>query len=183
MDFHIRRATASDLPDLHRLFHSGFRALSSYEHYTPGQVSGAIGVIFKPDEDGIAEGTAFVATAPSASSKIICCGSWTSRRLVDGQKAKRGDPKADYALLRGVVVDPAYAGRGLGSRMFLHLENEARKAGFARFEFGATITGIRQWRKFGYQVIGGEHHYKLPNGEIFTLVHMRKDESTKTSKM
>jgi ribosomal protein S18 acetylase RimI-like enzyme len=47
-------------------------------------------------------------------------------------------------------VKPQFARQGLGSRLLVHCEQEARKAGFLTLSLGATAPGRRLYRAFGF---------------------------------
>ncbi len=60
----------------------------------------------------------------------------------------------ERGLISNLIVDPAYQGRGLGSRMLHFLEERAREQGYAQVTIGvdAVNTGARRlYQREGYR--------------------------------
>jgi GNAT superfamily N-acetyltransferase len=79
----------------------------------------------------------------------------------------------DAAKVRAIFVHPAFARRGLGSKILAHVEEEARAAGFRSFEMGSTLTGVPLYRLKGY-VEMERLAVPLSNGETLPVVKMVK---------
>ena len=92
---------------------------------------------------------------------IAGCGGWSKRKTLYGGDHCAGredallDPRHDAAKIRAFFVHPAWARRGLGSRILEVCEAAAASAGFRRLEMGATLTGVPLYLARGY--VEGEH--------------------------
>jgi GNAT superfamily N-acetyltransferase len=79
---------------------------------------------------------------------IVGCGGWSKRKTLYGGDIWSGredellDPRVDAAKIRAFFVRPDFARRGIGTQLLNECEDAAQKAGFRKFEMGATITGI-----------------------------------------
>jgi ribosomal protein S18 acetylase RimI-like enzyme len=76
------------------------------------------------------------------------------------------------ALLDNVAVDPAWQGRGLGRRLIAHVEEEARRLGFAAIELYThelMTENIALYGRLGY----AEFARRTEKG--YARVYMRKD--------
>jgi GNAT superfamily N-acetyltransferase len=76
------------------------------------------------------------------------------------------------ALLDNVAVDPAWQGKGLGRRLIAHVEEEARRLGFAALELYThelMSENIGLYRRLGY----AEFARRTEKG--YARVYMRKD--------
>jgi N-acetylglutamate synthase-like GNAT family acetyltransferase len=58
-------------------------------------------------------------------------------------------PKDGVAVLDDLWVDPAWMGRGLGSRLFAAAADRARELGAARLEWGAEPNAVGFYEKVG----------------------------------
>ena len=85
------------------------------------------------------------------------CGGWSRRRtLYGGDQMKDAvdplvDPATEPARIRAFFVDPAWARRGIGSRLLDACVGAARGAGFRRLELAATLPGEPLYRAFGFE--------------------------------
>jgi len=56
------------------------------------------------------------------------------------------------------MVDPGYAGRGVGKAMGLHSLQEARRAGFLAMQFNIVVStnkaAVALWKKIGFSIAG-----------------------------
>jgi GNAT superfamily N-acetyltransferase len=87
-----------------------------------------------------------------------------ARRIADGQAhvlEENGEilgllvlePGEDFLLLDNVAVDPAQHGRGLGKRLMIFAEQEARRRGYAVIELYTNelmVENIDRYRHLGY---------------------------------
>ena len=56
------------------------------------------------------------------------------------------------------MVDPGYAGRGVGKAMGHHCLREARRAGFLAMQFNFVVStntpAVALWQKLGFEIVG-----------------------------
>lgn len=183
----IRQAVAADIPILRELIEASVRGLQAQD-YTPTQLEGALKSVYGVDSQLIADGTYFVAEAEISEAEpkiakrenvIVGCGGWSKRKTLYGgdrwtaREDDLLDPLRDATKIRAFFVHPAWARRGIGSRILETCEAAARAAGFTRFEMGATLTGVPMYRARGYVEL---EHLKVPlaNGESLPIVRMAK---------
>jgi predicted N-acetyltransferase YhbS len=151
--YHIRPATAADIPALDRLIPASIRALGA-GFYTERQIEAAVIHVFGVDTQLIEDGTYFAA---EADGEIVGCGGWSRRRTLYGSdRAKAAgpdpllDPTTDAARIRAFFVAPEWARRGIGSAIIRRCEAEAAAAGFRALELVATLPGERLYARHGY---------------------------------
>ena len=184
--FQIRQAVPADIPVLRGLIEASVRRLQAQD-YTPVQLESALRTVFGVDSQLIADGTYLVAeTTPSLQSGtserpvIVACGGWSMRKtLYGGDRWKDRqddllDPRTDAAKIRAFFVHPDWARRGVGSMVLDACEAAARAAGFARFEMGATLTGVKLFQTRGYVAL---ERLEVPLEGSITLpvIHMVKE--------
>jgi GNAT superfamily N-acetyltransferase len=195
MDIRIRKALAEDVPVLQWLIEASVRELQA-EDYTPGQMEGALESVFGVDSQLIADGSYLVAEArivDSASEAmstpeeenlgsqwaIAGCGGWSKRKTLYGgdrwtaREDTLLDPKCDAAKIRAFFIHPAWARRGVGSKILEACEAAAREAGFRRYEMGATLTGAKLFGAKGYVALE-KIEVPLKNGLSLSVIHMTK---------
>ncbi len=171
----IRLAAPADVPALRALIHASVRGLQASD-YTPVQIEGALATVYGVDTLLIADGTYFVAESAAAA---VGCGGWSKRKTLfggDHWSARHDDlldPRRDAAKIRAFFVHPAWARRGIGSLILSACENAAMAAGFARFEMGATLTGVKLYETRGYAAVENLQ-VPLDNGESLAIVRMEK---------
>jgi len=171
----IRPACVEDLPVLRELIPISARELSR-GHYSPEQIESAIRYVFGPDSRLIADGTYFAA---EEDGRVIGCGGWSRRRtLFGGDQMKSGedrllDPATDAARIRAFFVHPAWARRGIGSRILRACMEGARAAGFRRLELAATLPGEPLYRAFGFET-RERIEAPLPDGVALTVLRMER---------
>lgn len=178
--FHVRLATAADIPTLHVLIESSVRVLQAND-YTPAQIEGALGTVLGLDTQLIEDETYYVveATMQSNEKVISACGGWSKRKTLFGSDHATSrdsqflDPAVDAAKIRAFFVHPDWARRGLGSLLLETCENAAKSAGFTRFEMGSTLTGVALYKLRGYQVVE-PIAVPLRNGESLPVIRMAK---------
>lgn len=195
VDIRIRRAVVADVPALRRLIEASVRELQA-EDYTPAQREGALESVFGVDSQLIADGTYLVAEArivdetiavknanegknPGSDWVIAGCGGWSKRKTLYGSDHWTGredtllDPKRDAAKIRAFFIHPAWARRGVGSKILEACEAAARAAGFTSYEMGATLTGAKLFGAKGYVAVE-KIEVPLKNGLSLPVIHMAK---------
>ena len=180
--FHVRLATTADIPILHALIESSVRILQASD-YTPAQIEGALGTVLGLDTQLVTDQTYFVAetTDNSGAKIIVACGGWSKRKTLFGsdhatvREPELLDPASDAAKIRAFFIHPDFARRGIGSKILEACESAARAAGFARFEMGATLTGVPLYLARGYQIL---YRIEVPlrNGHSLPVVRMSKSD-------
>jgi GNAT superfamily N-acetyltransferase len=178
MDYALRLAAESDIPELGRLIAQSVRVLQAPD-YSAAQREGALGTVFGVDRQLIADRTYFVAAAPDGA--LAGCGGWSRRQTLFGSDHSPVkddaflDPARDAARIRAFFVHPDHARRGLGRRILEACEAAAREHGFSRFELGATLTGIPLYEACGYAAVE-RIEVPLTNGAVLPVVRMRKSQ-------
>jgi GNAT superfamily N-acetyltransferase len=191
----IRKAEVADAPVLTRLIEASVRELQT-DDYTPAQMEGALQSVFGLDSRLIEDGTYLVAEARTidavadtakitqeqdrGSAWVIAgCGGWSKRKTLYGSDHWKGredtllDPKHDAAKIRAFFIHPAWARRGVGSKILEACESAAREAGFTSYEMGATLTGAKLFRAKGYVAVENID-VPLKNGLTLPVIHMAK---------
>lgn len=169
----IRRATRADLPEIERVMRASMDALSA-GFYDPAQTRSAVEHIAVADGQLVDDGTYFVV---EEEGRVLACGGWSKRKkLFTGTSAQAStegmlDPAVDAARIRAMFVDPAHARRGLGRLILETAENDARAAGFTRFELMATLPGVPLYRTCGYEELE-RTTIELPDGTMLETVRM-----------
>jgi GNAT superfamily N-acetyltransferase len=179
-----RVAVFADIPRLGPLIEASVRGLQAQD-YSPSQLDQALGTWLGLDTQLIADGTYFAVEAlddpagPDTCGGLAACGGWSRRKTPYGSDHRPGrddallDPKTEAAKIRAFFVHPAWARRGIGTRILELCEQAAQVEGFTRFEMGATLTGIPLYRRHGY-VEGERIDLPLANGEVLPIVKMTK---------
>ena len=180
---HYRLATHADIAQIEALIDRSVRELQIHD-YTSFQIDEALRTYLSLDTQLIADQTYFVVEDPSGA--IIASGGWSPRKTLCGgdtsvsgsnHAAQRDssllDPVTGAAKIRAFYVHPDWARRGIGSKILELCEDAARTAGFARFEMGATLTGVPLYSRHGYIEI---ERLALPfsNGDSLAIVRMVK---------
>jgi GNAT superfamily N-acetyltransferase len=195
LEIRIRNAVAADVPVLQRLIEASVRGLQASD-YTPEQMEGALESVFGVDSQLIEDGTYLVAEArivdalpdaentirgksPGSEWVLAGCGGWSKRKTLYGSDHWTGredtllDPKHDAAKIRAFFIHPAWARRGVGSKILEACEVAAREAGFMSYEMGATLTGAKLFGTKGYVAVE-RIQIPLKNGLSLPVVHMVK---------
>jgi len=191
----IRKAVAADVPLLRGLSEASVRELQAAD-YTPEQMEGAVETVFGVDSQLIADETYFVAEARAGDAQsqakivdgginsesewmIAGCGGWSKRKTLYGSDHCTGredtllDPKRDAAKIRAFFIHPAWARRGVGSKILEACEVAARAAGFTSYEMGATLTGAKLFGAKGYVAVE-KIEVPLKSGLSLPVIHMAK---------
>ena len=151
----LRRARLEDGGAISALIDASVRVLQAGD-YTPAQRELALGQVFGLDRQLIRDGSYFVVEEGGA---LVACGGWSWRRTLFGADGlhSRDDaplqPGVEAAKIRAFFVAPAWARRGLASRLLAVCEAEAAARGFTTLELGATLTGEPFYARNGYQVL------------------------------
>jgi N-acetylglutamate synthase-like GNAT family acetyltransferase len=175
----VRQAVMADVPALENLIRESVLGLQTGD-YTLEQRAQALDLVFGVDTQLIEDGTYFVAEAKVDQDLVMAgCGGWSKRKTLFGSDHCAGredallDPQRDAAKIRAFFVHPAWARRGVGSRILEVCEAAAETAGFRRLEMGATLTGVSLYRARGY--VEAEHlEVPLQPGASLPIVHMVK---------
>src|SRR5712675_14295 len=181
--FAIRPAVASDIPVLRDLIEASVRGLQSGD-YSPAQIDSALRTVFGVDSQLINDGTYLLVEAvPTDSQKIpviVACGGWSMRKTLYGGDRWRDrqddmlDPETDAAKIRAFFIHPDWARQGIGTLLLDACEAAARRAGFTRFEMGATLTSAKLFQTKGYVA---RERLEVPlEGDItLPIIHMVKE--------
>ena len=181
MDIQIRRACTLDIPALRRVIEASVRGLQAND-YSPRQIELALRDLYGVDTQLIADGTYFVAEAPSEGTKaeIVGCGGWSRRRTLlggDQWSAREDDlldPSLDAAKIRAFFIRPEWARRGVGTMILDACEAAAKASGFTHLEMGATLSGVPFYRAKGYIALE-RLDAPLAEGESLPIVRMVKE--------
>lgn len=189
MHLALRTAIPADIPAVRTLIDLSVRGLQATD-YTAAQIEGALQTVYGTDSQLIVDGTYFVSEAeptpadPPLARILVGCGGWSKRSTLFGGDQYVGrhdallDPGRDAAKIRAFFVHPAWARRGIGSRILDACEHAARAAGFSRFEMGATLTGVPFYLARGYVALD-RIAVPLPGGESLAIVRMRKEATSR----
>jgi N-acetylglutamate synthase-like GNAT family acetyltransferase len=176
VNFHLRKATKSDIPRISEVIEASVRGLQSKD-YSPTQIEAALKTVYGVDTQLIADGTYLVA---EIESEIVACGGWSKRKTLYGgdQFEAREDtllnPAKDAAKIRAFFVHPEWSRKGIGAAILNACEEAAKATGFKRLEMGATLSGIPFYKSKGYEAVENLE-VPLGNGETLPILKMAKD--------
>jgi GNAT superfamily N-acetyltransferase len=171
-----RLARLEDLPAIEELITRSAQALSA-GYYTPAQVAALLRYVFGADTQLIRDGTYFVCEADGGA--LVAAGGWSRRAtLYGGDRVKASedpllDPATEAARIRAFFVDPGWARRGLGRRLFAECEAAARSAGFGTLALVATMPGEPLYRALGFELTE-RFALRLPDGTEVPVAHMSR---------
>jgi N-acetylglutamate synthase-like GNAT family acetyltransferase len=175
----VRQAVFSDVPALQDLIRQSVLGLQAQD-YTPEQLELALERVFGVDTQLVEDGTYFVAEAQVGGGTVLAgCGGWSKRRTLYGSDHCAGredallDPEREAAKIRAFFVNPAWARRGVGSKILEVCEAAAADAGFRRLEMGATLTGVPLYAARGY-IEGERRQVPLAPGLSLPIILMEK---------
>jgi GNAT superfamily N-acetyltransferase len=163
------------VPAIAALIGRSVRALSA-GYYSDGQAESALRYVFGVDTQLVRDGTYYVIEAEGG---LAAAGGWSRRRTLYGGDQTKGaddpslDPAADPARIRAFFVDPAWARRGLGRRLFAACAEAATAAGFRSLELMATLPGVPFYEALGFADVE-RTAATLPDGEVLPLVRMTR---------
>jgi len=170
----LRVATPDDVPALSALIDRSVRSLSR-SIYSPEQIDAALAHVFGVDSQLLADGTYYVI---DAADRVVAAGGWSARQtLFGGDQMKRDDDVAiDITMparIRAFFVDPAWARRGLASRLLDACTTAARAAGFRALELAATLPGVPFYTALGF-IAHERIDVPLPDGTHHPIVRMTR---------
>ena len=171
----IRRATLADAAEITSLIEASVHGLSTTD-YSVEIIEAALKSAWGLDRQLLEDGTYFLL---SVGGKLAACGGWSFRKTLFGSDAvssrdnSRLLPGKDAARIRAFFVRPSFARQGLGSRLLLRCEQEARHAGFQSLALGATEPGRRLYRMHGFAE-GEPVAYDLGGGLTMKIIPMSK---------
>ncbi len=175
-DLSLRLATEADASQIEALIEVSVYGLLR-EFHDRGTLDSAMGAAFGLDRQLIADGTYFVVTD---GARVVGCGGWSMRRRPFGGDATQADtgaelldPAVDPARIRAFFVDPAYARRGIGSRIMRACEEAILASAFSDVQISATLAGEKLYARFGYAVVSRDD-IELPDGASIEVVLMAK---------
>ncbi|WP_411817437.1 GNAT family N-acetyltransferase [Hyphococcus sp. DH-69] len=178
MRFTHRIATAADEPAIIELMKAAIaenmKAFLSAEEILAAQESMGL------DRTLIEDGTYFLIEAQTPDgTQLVGCGGWGKRKTLYGGDHTKGrddsfsDPSTDAARIRAMYTHPDWTRRGIGTMLLELGEGAARDAGFKTIELGSTVPGEPLYRARGYKEFDRVDEVTA-NGEINTIIHMRK---------
>jgi GNAT superfamily N-acetyltransferase len=165
----------ADSLDIARLVADSARGLGSAD-YSEDVIEAALKTVWGLDTQLLADSTYFLA---HVDGELAACGGWSFRRTLFGSDSvssrddRRLDPAKDSARIRAFFVRPQFVRRGLGSRLLAHCAQEARHAGFRTLSLGATASGRRLYRAFGFAE-GEPINFDLGGGLTMQVIPMSK---------
>lgn len=191
-DFRLRAATSADIAALNNMISLSVRTLHK-PFYSDDVIDSAMKYVYGADTQLISDETyflieAFLSPSPDQERTMVAAGGWSFRSTLYGgdQFSDRNpvplNPDIDAARLRAMFVHPSFTRLGLANLMLAKCEEEAKKKGFKKFEFGATYAGIPFYEKNGYVRlkelgVGGEGRCDkvMEDGRTLELAKMGKN--------
>lgn len=168
----VRPATMADRNALRAMQALSISVLG-VDFYRPEQIAAFICNVGTMDDFLLHEGTYYLA---ETEGEIVASGGW-SRRTPNYANATSPADRARMAprlpKIRSVYVHPAFARRGLASRLIARAEAEASAAGYEAIEVSATLSGVPFYLKRGYRPIN-QIAMCLPGDIPIAGVHMLK---------
>ena len=173
----IRVADLRDVPALRVLIEASVRTLS-VGYLTPEQIDAELRYVISPDTQLIADGTYFVAEAPTGG--FAAAGGWSRRRAMHGGDAfKAGhadaneplDPATEAARIRAMFTHPAFVRRGLARRIFEQARAGAAAEGFRALVLTATMPGVPLYQSLGFRILR-RYDDALPDGSKVPVAEM-----------
>ena len=171
-EFDFRPARPADIPRIEALIEASVRTLQAGD-YDQDQIERSLRLVFGVDRRLIDDGTYHVV---EHGAELAACGGWSFRRTLFGADAMDGrddselQPGREPARIRAFFVAPAFARRGLATRLLAVCESAAAARGFAALELGATLTGEPLYARHGYAVV---ERLETPLSEGVTLPVVR----------
>ncbi|KAF8866301.1 hypothetical protein BDZ45DRAFT_337446 [Acephala macrosclerotiorum] len=190
-EFRLRPATPADIPALNNMISLSVRTLHR-PFYSDDVIDSAMKYVYGADTQLVSDETYFLIEAFSSPSSdhaptMVAAGGWSFRSTLYGgdQFSDRNpaplNPDIDAAKLRAMFVHPSFTRLGLANQMLSKCEEEAKKKGFKKLEFGATYPGIPFYEKNGYVKfkevgVGGEGRCDkvMQDGRTLELAKMGK---------
>lgn len=172
----LRPARLEDLAAIEALIARSAQELSA-GYYSPAQVASLLCHVFGADTQLIRDATYFVAETDGGA--LVAAGGWSRRRTLYGGDRMKGaedpplDPAREAARIRAFFVEPRWARRGLGRRLFAECVAAARAAGFRRLALVATLPGVPLYRALGFELTE-RFGLRLPDGVEVPVAHMSR---------
>lgn len=171
----LRRARMEDLPVLTGLIRRAVCELNAAD-YSLEQIESALRHGYGADNPRlILECTYYVA---EIGDEIVGSGGWSRLKAIspadEADEADLIDPAEEPAKIRAFFVHPAYARRGIATRLLRASEKSARQAGFRQLELMATRTGEPVYTRFGFEMVE-RLDLTLPDGVVFPVARMVKN--------
>ena len=172
----LRLARLEDVPAIEALIARSAQELSA-GYYTPAQVAALLHYVFGVDTQLIHDGTYFVCETDGGA--LMAAGGWSRRRTLFGADRMKTtedpllNPNTDAARIRAFFVDPGWARRGLGRRLFAECHVAAHSAGFRTLALVATLPGEPLYRALGFEPTE-RVELRLPDGTEVPVVHMSR---------
>ncbi|MEP7177273.1 MAG: GNAT family N-acetyltransferase [Gemmatimonadales bacterium] len=145
-------------------------------YYSAEQIASLLRHVFGVDTQLIRDATYFVV---ESEGTLVAAGGWSRRRtLYGGDRMKEAedpplDPGHEPARIRAFFVDPRWARRGLGRRLYEACVAGARAAGFRALALVATRPGEPLYRALGFTVTE-RFDLHLPDGVEVPVAHMTR---------
>jgi GNAT superfamily N-acetyltransferase len=171
----LRRARMDDLPVLTQMIRQAVCELNAAD-FSLEQIESALRHGYGSDNPRlILECTYYVA---EIGDEIVGSGGWSRLKAVspseEADEADLIDPAQEPAKIRAFFVHPAYARRGIATRLLRASEKSARQAGFRQLELLATRTGEPVYTRFGFELVE-RLDLTLPDGIVFPVARMVKN--------
>jgi GNAT superfamily N-acetyltransferase len=172
----LRLARLEDVSAIEALIARSAQELSA-GYYTPAQVAALLHYVFGVDTQLIHDGTYFVCEADGGA--LMAAGGWSRRRTLFGADRMKTtedpllNPNTEAARIRAFFVDPGWARRGLGRRLFAECRVAAHSAGFRTLALVATLPGEPLYRALGFEPTE-RFELRLPDGTEVPVVHMSR---------
>jgi GNAT superfamily N-acetyltransferase len=150
-----------------RYIHAASFRMRAGQHYAPSEIEAFAEHVYGPTyTDALAE----------VVRQQLLYGAWLEGELVGtaGWSAARDGEVA--ARLRFIFVRPLFTGLGLGGRLLLETEDQARQAGFRTFNARATLNATDFFERFGYQRLGSGVR-PLSSTRALPVAFMRKKDT------
>jgi GNAT superfamily N-acetyltransferase len=160
LDVVLRPAEVADLAAIRRLHALSFRTLAQGEQ-SPAQIDAHTRLTEAPEyEADVLRSNLMLALSPEDG--IIATAGWIAVPEEPGT-----------ARIRKVFVHPAWARRGLATRLVQDAEHRAHAAGYPRMVVRANRNAVPLYRKLGYAPVR-EGVMTAPGGTDLPVVFMEK---------
>ena len=151
--YKYRKAKISDCVPLEELIIQSSNKINN-QFYSQEVLAAAIGNIWTVDKQLILDETYWL--VENDKGIIVGCGGWSKRKLLFGSNTTNNctpeelNPKIDPAKIRAFFVHPDHVRKGIGKKLLLICENEAKESGFKILELIATLAGEKLYKTCGF---------------------------------
>ena len=167
--FRLRRARASDFPAMLAITHAALRQLAA-PRYRLDDIEEAIATgAWTLHQSLLTEGRYFVAV--DAAGRTLGGGGW-NREWV-GPADEDIDIPDNMASLRAMFVDPAMAGRGIGSALLAHCLADIEAHGIKVTELFASFDAEPLYQRYGFERLCLQSLH-LASGAVMKGTRMRR---------